>query len=300
MIILSIIIPCYNSEKYIIRALNSIKVFEDFKNNFEIIIVNDGSTDSTVDLSIDFFKNNNFTYIIKNQLNLGLSEARNNGLKIANGKYIWFVDSDDEVVCEETEALFKILEEQIDLIYFPILSKTIQVEKINNDFKSNHRIIGAQFYIYNRLFLLNNDLFFVPKLIHEDLEFLPRVFNRQKSTYNFKSPLYKHIYTQNSITSSAVKFIRVKSLIDIAILHCKQYKSGNLKYFGFYSLVSINSALSLCRKLKSQDFKLFTEYVRANIKSINLILIIKSFSITKIKSFLTILIFNFLSINNHE
>ena len=48
--LLSIIIPCFNSEKTIIRALNSIKGFEDFKDYFEIIIVNDGSTDSTLEL----------------------------------------------------------------------------------------------------------------------------------------------------------------------------------------------------------------------------------------------------------
>ena len=123
MKILSIIIPCYNSEKTIVRTLNSIKGFEAFKNNFEIIIVNDGSTDSTLELIIDFFKENNFIYLIKNQSNLGLSEARNNGLKIAKGKYIWFVDSDDEIISDKSKLFFSLLKKDSHLIIFPILRK---------------------------------------------------------------------------------------------------------------------------------------------------------------------------------
>ena len=290
--LLSIIIPCFNSEKTIIRALNSIKGFEDFKDYFEIIIVNDGSTDSTFELIDNFFKENNFDYLIKNQSNLGLSEARNNGLKIAKGKYIWFVDSDDEIISDKSKLFFSLLKKDSHLITFPIFRKAEKVILVKNNFISKNRLVGVPFYIYKRDFLIDNNLFFVPRLIHEDLEFLPRVFNKFKSIYKFDFPLYKQIITQNSITTSDVKFQRVKSLIDIAIYHNCQYINGNTKYFGFYSLVSINSAFLLSFKLGSEDYRSFKKYLKENIKPINSILKIKLIGLTKLKSLITILFFN--------
>ena len=297
---LSIIVPCFNAEKTIVRTLNSIKGFEDFKNNFEIIIVNDGSTDSTLELIIDFFKENNFIYLIKNQSNLGLSEARNNGLKIAKGKYIWFVDSDDEIISDKSKLFFSLLKKDNHLITFPILRKAEKVISLKNNFISNNRLIGAQFYIYKRDFLIDNNLFFVPRLIHEDLEFLPRVFSKIKSIYKLDFPLYKSIYTKNSITTSDVKFLRVKSLIDIAIYHNIHCINGSTKYFGLYSMSSLNRAFSLSFKLNIEDSRSLKKYLNENIKLINSILKIKSISTTKLKSLITILFFNLKTIGKNE
>ena len=90
----SIIVPAYNTEKYIDKCLKSI--FSNTYKNFEVIIVNDGSTDKTEDIINKYIKKyDNIIYI--KQKNMGLSLARNNGVKKATGDYLLFIDSDDYV-----------------------------------------------------------------------------------------------------------------------------------------------------------------------------------------------------------
>ena len=291
MKILSIIIPCYNSEKTIVRTLNSIKGFEAFKNNFEIIIVNDGSTDSTLELIIDFFKENNFIYLIKNQSNLGLSEARNNGLKIAKGKYIWFVDSDDQIEVTDTKKFIKILNKDIDILSFPIFQIGNNRKLITNNFENKGRLIGAPYYIFNKEFLLKNKLFFLPDLIHEDLEFFPRVLEKVNKHLQINSCTYKRIITQGSITQSSIKLKRVTSLIDISILHIKSYNLSN-KFYGYYSIIALNSAFRLCFYLNLKDFKSFCNYISPRLGHLNLIFKIRENNLLKFKSLISLLFFN--------
>ena len=92
---LSIIIPVYNVEKYLEKCLNSLC---GLKIENEIIIINDGTKDSSLEIAEKFKKNHkNENILIISQENQGLSEARNNGMKIAKGEYISFIDSDDFV-----------------------------------------------------------------------------------------------------------------------------------------------------------------------------------------------------------
>ena len=86
----SIILPVFNGEKFIKKAIES--VLNQSLNDFELIVINDGSTDSTADI-INSFEDNRIRII--NQSNKGPGQARNNGLKIASGDYIMFLDADD-------------------------------------------------------------------------------------------------------------------------------------------------------------------------------------------------------------
>lgn len=98
--LVSLVIPVYNTpEEYLVRCLNSVRN-QDYE-NLEVIIVNDGSTKNTVRLLNEFLKElppretNSATWIIHHQENRGLSAARNKGYKMASGKYVQFLDSDD-------------------------------------------------------------------------------------------------------------------------------------------------------------------------------------------------------------
>lgn len=91
-IIISIILPCYNVEKYINKTVDSI-LNQKFK-NFELIIINDGSTDNTGNILSDFYDNHPRIKLI-HQKNKGVSKSRNEGLDLATGKYIIFIDGDD-------------------------------------------------------------------------------------------------------------------------------------------------------------------------------------------------------------
>lgn len=93
---LSIIIPAYNAEEYIARCLDSI-LDQDYHNDIEIIIVNDGSTDSTGDILKDYcFRYPDLIRIITKE-NGGVSSARNIGVDAATGEWIWFCDADDYI-----------------------------------------------------------------------------------------------------------------------------------------------------------------------------------------------------------
>ena len=95
--LLSLIIPVYNSEKYIIKCLNSIIPY--MNDNTELIIIDDCSKDDSLKLINNYItksKNKNIA-LLKNKSNIGAGLSRNKGLKIATGKYIGFIDSDDYV-----------------------------------------------------------------------------------------------------------------------------------------------------------------------------------------------------------
>ena len=94
-ILISIIVPVYNGEKYIDKCLKSL-VNQTLK-NIEIIVVNDGSNDKTQNI-VEKYKKENSNIILINSTNKGVAAARNKGLKIAKGNYIGFVDSDDYVI----------------------------------------------------------------------------------------------------------------------------------------------------------------------------------------------------------
>lgn len=113
-IILSIITTTYNVEMYIAEFLNSVLHYKG--DEIELIIVNDGSTDETLD-RIQKFKDKRIKII--NQENKGLSAARNIGFKCANGEYIWFIDSDDYISEDAINIILEIIKyRKVDLCWF--------------------------------------------------------------------------------------------------------------------------------------------------------------------------------------
>ena len=111
---ISIIIPIYNSEKWLSRCLNSV-IHQTYK-NLEIILINDGSTDNSLNVCEKFKEMDNRIKII-NKDNEGVSIARNVGIKEATGKYIKFVDSDDWLENKCCELLYnEIKKEETDLV----------------------------------------------------------------------------------------------------------------------------------------------------------------------------------------
>ena len=99
----SIIIPCYNVEKFIKDCLESV-INQTFK-NIEIICINDGSTDSTPEI-LKKYSNIDNRIIVVNQKNKGLSGARNSGINVSCGKYLMFLDSDDWIDTDYIEKMY--------------------------------------------------------------------------------------------------------------------------------------------------------------------------------------------------
>ena len=106
---ISVIIPIYNSEKYLSKCISS--VLEQTYKDLELILVDDGSTDNSLNICNDFAERDS-RIVVVHQKNAGVSAARNNGLKNAKGDFITFVDSDDYVENDWLELLFKAITEK--------------------------------------------------------------------------------------------------------------------------------------------------------------------------------------------
>ena len=113
---ISVIIPAYNAEKYLTETLDSVVSQTMSDSDYEIIIVNDGSSDHTADI-LQQYKKSHSNITIINQENGGPASARNTGLSAAKGEYIYFFDADDLLINNALEAMFtKAMTENADLV----------------------------------------------------------------------------------------------------------------------------------------------------------------------------------------
>ena len=114
--LISVVLPIYNVEKYLRRCLDSV-VNQTYK-NLEILLINDGSTDNCLKICEEYAKSDNRVQVI-NKNNAGLGMARNTGIDYAKGEYICFFDSDDYIELNTIEKLYKIIvseQPEMDLI----------------------------------------------------------------------------------------------------------------------------------------------------------------------------------------
>ena len=115
--LISIIMPAYNAEHTILRALNSL-TSQTLRDDIEVIVINDGSMDGTAEVVNNFYNENSLNWKLISQVNSGEAQARNTGLNSCNGKYILFLDADDSLHAEALGLLVRNAEEnQCDLVF---------------------------------------------------------------------------------------------------------------------------------------------------------------------------------------
>lgn len=209
---ISLVVPVYNVEQYIERCLRSCLEQDIPQNEYEIIVVNDGSLDRSITIAEQIAATGTNITIIS-QENSGLSAARNKGLSLAKGEYIWFIDSDDAI----KENCLKSIVEQCysqDLDLLAICAANIIDNNIVRRFsyedektKKGFDILTtgkiqhcAPFTIYKRKFLESNRLRFYTGIYHEDSEWSPRVYFLAKKVGFTNELLYFVTINPNSIT----------------------------------------------------------------------------------------------------
>lgn len=218
----SIIIPAYNCEYKIKRTIDTIKKQT---NNFEAIIVNDGSTDNTEKVIIENIKNDNrFRYIYIN--NSGVSCARNVGLKNAVGDYILFIDSDDYI---EYDYLKNVINDMknFDMIFYgyntiinnKIIKHCLNNSKINDISKLSFFETLAKNNLFNpvcnkiiRRDLIGNTTFKENFDLGEDFVFFVELFNKCK-TYKF----YNKSFYNYDLTSDGLGFKKRKDIFYLKV-----------------------------------------------------------------------------------
>lgn len=216
---ISIIVPVFNVEEYLEKCLLSL-LEQDFC-DYEIICVNDGSTDNSTEILNSYAKKFPIIKII-NQENKGLSGARNTGLRYAKGDYILFVDSDDYLENNVLKSLLSIAtENDIDILDFNCNSITSDNKRrlFNKDVFINERTVTGIEYLsffsqkYKRLpqisawshlfkteFLMKNKLVFIEGIYYEDLPFVLKAYSLAKNVYYANIDVYNYVYNMNSIT----------------------------------------------------------------------------------------------------
>ncbi len=215
--LVSIIVPCYNVEKYMDECVGSL-LAQTYK-NIEILLIDDGSTDSTGEIARDFAKrNNNVIYI--HRVNGGLSAARNTGLDFAKGEYVSFVDSDDWVEPDYTRKLLDAIENDYsDMAVCGYIKEQTDTARVSFDgckVISPHEAMKALGDIYpkenvllviawNKLYRkeLFEDLRFKEGVIHEDEFMSHRVISRADSISVLSDCLYHYRIRENSITGGS-------------------------------------------------------------------------------------------------
>lgn len=209
--LVSLIIPVYNVEAYLRECLDS--VINQSYSNLEIIIVNDGSTDGSLNVCEEYAAKDERIRVIS-QKNGGLSSARNTGLDSAKGLYIGFIDSDDSVHTTFVECLMDAISESKSRIAVCDFSSDIkQLANMDNGkviLSSNEAVSGLlddygyKCFAWNKLYqkeLFTDERFPVGK-IYEDIKIMYRLFARVSTIAYVKQPLYYYRQRSNSITKS--------------------------------------------------------------------------------------------------
>ena len=252
---LSIIVPVYNVEKYIRPCIESIfkQGLDDM--DFEVIIVNDGSTDRSMKMIEDIInQHNNITVI--NQENLSLSVARNNGIAVAKGEYILMPDSDDLLIENSLKPLLeKALETKVDLVVADFLSMTdneiehtnthiLQHPTIEFEMKTGRELFlqdlsPYQCYVWRTLyrkdFITSNNLSFYPGIRYQDIPFTHECY--LKANNGMRTNIILNIYRKWSGSSTmSYKFVNSKHFITAIALTWKLRHTENLPSDMLYKL----------------------------------------------------------------
>lgn len=230
---LSYIIPVYNVETYLNDCIQSLYRQSIPLSDFEVVIINDGSTDGSVEVIEQYMAcYNNILFI--NQENQGLSVTRNNGVKYASGDYILFVDSDDFLLPDTVLPLLqKAIDNNLDLLRGEYKNCNDQGELLPNKLNSKRlpfadqvidgntlyqNVFCEEFYspllMLKREFLLNNNLYFEQGVYFEDIGFALKVSLQAKRTMYLPVIFYIYRIRQNSITHT-INEKKIEDLVSI-------------------------------------------------------------------------------------
>lgn len=217
---LSIIVPVYNVAPYVVRCLESLRFPSD---NYEVVVVNDGSTDDTLQ-QVQQFDWKDTRHQIVTRENHGAAYARNVGLQCAVGDYVWFVDGDDWIEIQSIELIIKHLAD-IDILafasYFYVSSDNRAIHSIENIPNTGRELSfcdyfhGPPFYVFRRAYLAQNGLSFKEGIYYEDTHFIPRALYKAGAIGVFDQPVYCYFHREGSLTKSVLREKHVDDLITI-------------------------------------------------------------------------------------
>ena len=242
--LVSIVVPVYNVELYLDKCIDSI-VNQTYK-NIEIILVDDGSNDSSGIKCDDWAKEDNRIKVI-HKVNGGLSDARNVGIEYAKGKYITFIDSDDFIAKEYIEILLKhIVETNSDI---SICNPLYYYEE------KNKKIVGK--YKIKNDFIIGNGVEMTTKLMYQKY---------------FDTSAWGKLYKTNLFTKNKIYYPKGKLYEDLATTYKVFLKANNIVFINknlYYYRQRKSSIMGSKFNIKEMDYITNAETIITDLKKIN-------------------------------
>lgn len=234
---LSIIIPFYNVESYIAQCLESVFSQDIPQEQYEVICVDDCSPDNSIQIVENYAKLHSNLIIVRNQYNRKLGGARNAGLEIASGRYVWFVDSDDFITKNVLHKLLTIVEnEDLDVLHFNYYDypSKCKYDSIKDDtivrsgsdlffhpkFTWYNDFVTAWRKLYKKDFLLANNIKFAEHIMFEDNDYALEVFAKAQRVMHIELCAYYYRNNPESITRVQYTDVHIKYLLDLCNRLC--------------------------------------------------------------------------------
>jgi len=277
---LSIIVPVYNKTKYIDVCIESI--LSQSMSDFEVILVNDGSTDNSGERCDEFAKKDDRIIVI-HQVNKGVSSARNAGLAVAKGQYIGFVDADDVLNTKMYEVLVgNIKKYNADISICGV--KRVSADRVewyggNKTIKTYTRDEGITGLFTGEILLSNYDKIYRKETV-QGILFSPALSIFEDAYYNFKALkianktvyddtiLYDYMIRDNSLSQAAFnqKYMMPLLLTKEMVNTCKAELPNHVdeaKAFDFnINMINLNMILVESSKAHDQDYNIIKENLR--------------------------------------
>ena len=272
--ILSVIIPLYNSAQWLEKCLMSVLNQDISEEQMEIICVNDGSPDNSVEIARAIGSTHK-GIIVLDQENQGPSGARNNGMRHATGKYLMFVDPDDYVEPNTFGGLLKRMEEgQLDMLRFNFKMVNERYEPLEKPLSETlfdytpEEMSGAEFlakrldgacniwrYIYRREIITKNGIWCYTGDYFDDTPWLPQVLLKAKKMNICDTVVYNYLERSDSLVNSVseksvqrkldgFKFLLKTLRMQKDSIECPEIYRGGV--MAWYDLMMGYSVLSMC------------------------------------------------------
>lgn len=250
--ILSIVVPAYNVERELEKCIESCLKQDIPQESYEIIIVNDGATDNTLQVATDIAAKYECVSVV-NQKNMGLSGARNTGLKYAKGKYVWFIDSDDYIKPNVLGNMIRQADDNnLDCLFFRLQRvfddesfrsevddyECVQPSVTRNTILSGREAILQGYnpssvcaILFNVEFLRKHSLKFMLGIYHEDAEFTYRMISKAQRIMFIADAPYLYFTHAGTMTRSKNINSLIKNRVDdIAVAQSYLKLAKELRY----------------------------------------------------------------------
>lgn len=266
----SIIIPVYNMEKTLEKCVES--VLKQNFNDYEIILINDGSSDDSDELC-DFYKNKRRNIKVMHKNNEGLSMARNDGMKIADGEYIVFLDSDDwigsgmlndlnRVICDKSPDAICYDFSVSDGIHEFNKNKYQYIELTDTCISGEEalkRIWNFKLQCYSCMYCFKKskleDIEFMPGVYFEDILFTHKAFSHFQKIYLLNKKYYIYYQNETGITHN----YSIKKAVDI-FNHLEIIENELNSYIKLYEKEFCNYKLNLISFILTNYYRYINKY----------------------------------------